>query len=169
MQQQICSLSTAEVNKVQEALKSCAADLLAAVTDPLPKVLEVAEKVASDRVGKILHTEAILEDGNKNKDVSATSAIVEDHSKKGKRVPPPSVNPSSTKDRSDHPPSVNPSTRPAQAKEGNHGSQASIHQNEVPRPSLIERNGTAHTYEWEDSIDGSSQGTWFNQMSLTQP
>ncbi|XP_021294283.1 uncharacterized protein LOC110424106 [Herrania umbratica] len=174
------SLSTSEVNKVQEALKTSTADLLAVVTDPLPKVLEVAEKVASERAGKTLRSEAILEDGNKNKDVPATSvnptmasaqaervasdtggenlraeAIVEDHSKKGKRVPPPSVNP--TKDKSDPPSSVNPTTEPALAKEGNHERQASIHQNEAPRPSLMERNGTARTYEWEDSIDGSSQ------------
>ncbi|KAK6283415.1 hypothetical protein POUND7_002367 [Theobroma cacao] len=174
------SLSTSEVNKVQEALKTSTADLLAVVTDPLPKVLEVAEKVASERAGKTLRTEAILGDGNKNTDVPATSvnpttasaqakrvasdtggenlsakAIVEDHSKKGKGVASPSVSP--TKDKSDPPPSVNPTTKPAQAKEGNHESQASIHQNEVPRPSLMERNGTARTYQWEDSIDGSSQ------------
>ncbi|OMO57264.1 hypothetical protein CCACVL1_25869 [Corchorus capsularis] len=56
------SLSTAEVNKVQDALNSSIANLLDVVTDPLPDALKVAERVAS-----------VLEERNKNKDVHASS------------------------------------------------------------------------------------------------
>ena len=86
------SLSTPEVKKLQDALKSSTADLLAAVTDPLPEALEVAERVASYMAGKNLHAKDIL---NKDKGVPSTS----------------------------------------------------FNQNNVLRPSLMERNGTAHTYE----------------------
>ncbi|XVF75192.1 hypothetical protein PTKIN_Ptkin13bG0167600 [Pterospermum kingtungense] len=88
------SLSTPEVKKLQDALKSSTADLLAAVTDPLPEALEVAERVEKD-----LHAKAVGEDVNRD-----------------------------------------------------------IHQNNVVRPSIMERNGTARTYEWEDSIDATSEG-----------
>ncbi|KAF5744447.1 putative telomeric repeat binding protein [Tripterygium wilfordii] len=37
-----------------------------------------------------------------------------------------------------------------------HSSDQAVHNN-VPRPSLMERNVTAHTYEWDDSVDGSPQ------------
>ncbi|OMO76953.1 hypothetical protein CCACVL1_15273 [Corchorus capsularis] len=112
---------------------------------------------------------SILEERNKNKDVHAlsvnpaldvpatslnpdmelalatgenlnASAFAENHSKKDKSVPSPSIHRTHT---------------PAQAEEGNRESRAVIHQNEVLRPSLMERNGTARTYEWEDSVDVS--------------
>ncbi|XWS12955.1 hypothetical protein CRYUN_Cryun37aG0134200 [Craigia yunnanensis] len=102
------SLSTPEVKKLQDALKSSTADLLAAVTDPLPEALEVAERVASYMAGKNLHAQAIL---NKDKGVPSTS--------------------------------FNPTRKPDQAE----GNQASLNQNNVLRPSLMERNGTARTFE----------------------
>ncbi|WRX26089.1 SANT/Myb domain - like 10 [Theobroma cacao] len=85
---------TAEVNEVQEALKSSIAKLLASVTGHLAKVLEVAKKVATNMERKKLHTETNVEYGNKDKeeDVPATSVNptqakrVEGHSRKGKKL-----------------------------------------------------------------------------------
>ncbi|KAK2992718.1 hypothetical protein RJ640_025221, partial [Escallonia rubra] len=39
------------------------------------------------------------------------------------------------------------------ANEGNPGNQSNGHQDNGPKPSLMERNSTARTYEWEDSVD----------------
>ncbi|XVE87646.1 hypothetical protein DITRI_Ditri19aG0004500 [Diplodiscus trichospermus] len=126
--------STPEVEKLRDALKSSTADLLAAVTDPLPEALEVAERVAAYMVGKNLHSKDIVEDGNKSKGVPAKL--------------------------------VDPAEEPAQTKrdaagvaEENQGNQAPLNQNNVLRPSLMERNGTARTYEWEDSIDVSAESS----------
>ncbi|XP_017979290.1 PREDICTED: uncharacterized protein LOC18597342 isoform X1 [Theobroma cacao] len=124
---------TAEVNEVQEALKSSIAKLLASVTGHLAKVLEVAKKVATNMERKKLHTETNIEYGNKDKedDVPATSVNptqakrVEGHSRKGKKVLSSSVNP--TKDKSHPPPSFNSIVNPAPAKKGNHKGQTSIH------------------------------------------
>ncbi|XP_022724533.1 uncharacterized protein LOC111281160 isoform X2 [Durio zibethinus] len=171
------SLSTPEIKQLQDALKSSNADLRAAVTDPLPEALEVAERVASYMAWKNLHAKSIVEEGHKDKGVPATSgnptvdvletsvnctiesaqanwiaadiagknlcvkALGEDNSKMDRSVPPPSVNPSRV---------------PAQDKEGSQGNQGSLHQN---KPSLMERNCTARTYEWEDSIDVSTEET----------
>lgn len=44
-------------------------------------------------------------------------------------------------------PSVNTSVEPVQANKDNHRNQSCSHQNNAPKPSLMERNSTAQTYE----------------------
>ncbi|OMO89708.1 hypothetical protein CCACVL1_07684, partial [Corchorus capsularis] len=165
------SLSTAEVNKVQDALNSRIADLLDVVTDPLPDALKVAERVAS-----------VLEERNKNKDVHASSV------NPAVDVPGTSLNPNTelaratgenlnaratadnhSKDKSVPPPSIHPTCKPAQAGEENRESRAFIHQNKEVRPSLMERNGTARTYEWEDSINVSGTSSCSERCRLPSP
>ncbi|XVF26205.1 hypothetical protein REPUB_Repub13aG0279400 [Reevesia pubescens] len=114
------SISTPEVNKLRDALRSSMADLRDAVTDPLPEALEVAERVSSYMAREKLH------------------ANIADYRNKESGVPAASVN---------------PTMQPAEEN------QACTQQNKVHRPSLMERNGTARTYEWEDSIDVSAEGT----------
>ncbi|OMO98662.1 hypothetical protein COLO4_13781 [Corchorus olitorius] len=165
------SLSTAEVSKLQDALISSIADLLDVVTDPLPDALKVAEMVAS-----------VLEERNKNKDVHASSV------NPAVDVPGTSLNPNTelaratgenlnaratadnhSKDKSVPPPSIHPTCKPAQAGEENRESRAFIHQNKEIRPSLMERNGTARTYEWEDSIDVSGTSSCSERCRLPSP
>ncbi|KAL4654825.1 hypothetical protein ACB092_01G408300 [Castanea dentata] len=54
-------------------------------------------------------------------------------------------------------PSVDKSLAP-QATDSGCGNQSCIPQSNSARPSLMERNSTAQTYEWDDSIDGSQEG-----------
>ncbi|KAH7861875.1 hypothetical protein Vadar_032076 [Vaccinium darrowii] len=50
-------------------------------------------------------------------------------------------------------PSVCTSREAALANEANCDNQRSGHQNDVPKPSLMARNSTARTFEWDDSVD----------------
>uniref|UniRef100_A0A5B6ZIS5 Uncharacterized protein n=1 Tax=Davidia involucrata TaxID=16924 RepID=A0A5B6ZIS5_DAVIN len=50
-------------------------------------------------------------------------------------------------------PYVDKSAEAVLANEGNLENQFCSHQNKVPKPSLMERNSTARTFEWDDSID----------------
>ncbi|XP_024029310.1 uncharacterized protein LOC21393956 isoform X1 [Morus notabilis] len=54
-------------------------------------------------------------------------------------------------------PSIHTCTEPVQSCDVNLGNPSSSYPNNVPRPSLMERNNTAHTYEWDDSIDDSPE------------
>ncbi|XP_017615538.1 uncharacterized protein LOC108460533 isoform X2 [Gossypium arboreum] len=65
-------------------------------------------------------------------------------------------------------PSVNHIAEPSHAKEGN---EAVIRPKKVRKRSIMERNDTAHTSEWEDSIDGSDGGTsgCSNRCTLPSP
>ncbi|XP_059626375.1 uncharacterized protein LOC132269258 [Cornus florida] len=65
--------------------------------------------------------------------------------------------------------SVDKSAEVAEANEGNIGNQCCSHQNEAPRPSLMSRNGTACTYEWDDSIDNLSEGSPDGQNRVHLP
>ncbi|GER28125.1 telomeric repeat binding protein [Striga asiatica] len=105
--------SSAEVNRVREALGSSASELHAAVKDPLPDALQFAEKISDD----------------------------------------------SRKDK-DHEPTIeNNRFRPnlfiVDGAGVVQGSSPNV--NNGPKPSLMERNSTAHTFEWEDSIDRSQE------------
>ncbi|KAB5530219.1 hypothetical protein DKX38_020300 [Salix brachista] len=57
------------------------------------------------------------------------------------------------------------------SKEANAGVASRSHQNNVSKPSLMERNATARTFEWDDSIDDSSEGTGdqMNRIHLDRP
>ncbi|KAF7152370.1 hypothetical protein RHSIM_Rhsim01G0242800 [Rhododendron simsii] len=56
-------------------------------------------------------------------------------------------------------PSVGTSPEAALANEANCDNQRSGHQNDVPKPSLMARNGTACTFEWDDSVDSLPEGS----------
>lgn len=57
------------------------------------------------------------------------------------------------------------------SKKANTGVASCSHQNNVSKPSLMERNATARTFEWDDSIDDSSEGTGdqMNRIHLDSP
>ncbi|GMI77484.1 hypothetical protein HRI_001417700 [Hibiscus trionum] len=65
-------------------------------------------------------------------------------------------------------PSVDHTAEPSQAEEGN---EAFTSPKKVCRTSLMERNGTAHTFEWEDKIDVSPEVTdsCSNRCTLPSP
>ncbi|XP_024029314.1 uncharacterized protein LOC21393957 isoform X2 [Morus notabilis] len=54
-------------------------------------------------------------------------------------------------------PSIDTSTEPVQSSDVNLGNPSCSYQNNVPRHSLMERNNTAHPYEWDGSIDDSPE------------
>ncbi|TYI04314.1 hypothetical protein ES332_A10G008800v1 [Gossypium tomentosum] len=213
--------------------RSVPADLTATVADSLPKALEVAERLVSFMAAaKSLSTEGAEGDVRKEKGVPAApmncnfeqaqaerrapdKAIREDQDKMGRSVPASSVGhsvqPSQATEgnetfirpkkvpkrnlmkrndaahsherrapyegiREDYKkvdgsvpaPSVNHIAEPSHAKEGN---EAVIRPKKVRKRSIMERNDTAHTSEWEDSIDGSDGGTsgCSNRCTLPSP
>ncbi|PPS09489.1 hypothetical protein GOBAR_AA11148 [Gossypium barbadense] len=240
------ALSTPDIDKLRDALTSSIADLTATVADPLPKALEVAERLVSFMAAaKSLSTEGAEGDVRKEKGVPAApmncnfeqaqaerrapdKAIREDQDKMGRSVPASSVGhsvqPSQATEgnetfirpkkvpkrnlmkrndaahthelnsylfvhsyfakrrapyegiREDYnkvdgsvpAPSVNHIAEPSHAKEGN---EAVIRPKKVRKRSIMERNDTAHTSEWEDSIDGSDGGTsgCSNRCTLPSP
>uniref|UniRef100_A0A803QV43 Uncharacterized protein n=1 Tax=Cannabis sativa TaxID=3483 RepID=A0A803QV43_CANSA len=114
------SISTPEVDRVREALKSSTSELQAVVTDPLPEASRVAEAVATDLATKNVSHENPLESQKGTEADATTNPCIEKNT------------------NSNDPTPGNPSTS---------------HQNNNPQPSLMARNSTAHTYEWDDSID----------------
>ncbi|KAK9287626.1 hypothetical protein L1049_016063 [Liquidambar formosana] len=154
------SLPTPEVNKVKEALRSSSLELQAVVKDPLPDALRLADTVLSDIARKNMNHESSVENQDRM-DVN---------------VPKPSVNESvepfqANEGHLGNQCSVEESVEPVQANEGDPGNQCSRLENNVPRPSLMERNGTARSYEWDDSIDGSPEGSprHSNRLHLPSP
>ncbi|KAG7949304.1 hypothetical protein I3843_13G055000 [Carya illinoinensis] len=66
-------------------------------------------------------------------------------------------------------PSVNKSIESTETDDRAHENQSCSHQNNAPRPSLMERNSTAHTFEWDDSIDDSPEGMTNHASRLRLP
>ncbi|KAK1356424.1 hypothetical protein POM88_049680 [Heracleum sosnowskyi] len=95
-------LSTPEVTKLQESLRSSSLELQGMVKDPLPGALEVAKNVASK-----------MDYVDKRTDV----------------IP---------------------------AENSNLGNEGSTRPTNATKPSLMERNKTARTYEWDEFSDGSA-------------
>ncbi|KAL6499890.1 hypothetical protein OROGR_027800 [Orobanche gracilis] len=104
--------SSAEVNRVREALGSSASELHAVVNDPLPDALQFAEGISGDS-GKDKHNDPV-----ENNHVPSNLFIADG----------------------------------AEVVQGTGGNVSN-----APKPSLMERNSTAQTYEWEESIDGSQE------------
>ncbi|GMI93254.1 hypothetical protein HRI_002994700 [Hibiscus trionum] len=130
------SLSSPEIDKVRDTLKSSVVDLAANVDDPLPKALEIAERIVSYvAAAKKMHSEG---DGNVEQG-APDETIRKDHDRMDGNVPAPSA---------DH---------SAEASQDKKGNGAFIRPKKVRRTGLMERNDTARTYEWEDSIDDSSE------------
>ncbi|XP_062081603.1 uncharacterized protein LOC133788227 [Humulus lupulus] len=120
------SIPTPEVNRVRETLKSSTQELRALVKDPLPEALRAAEAVASDLATKNVGHEHPVESQKETEASAATN------------------------------PSVEQSTKHVQSSDANLSKPSCSHQDNVPQPSLMARNSTAHTYEWDDSIDDDS-------------
>ncbi|KAK9280331.1 hypothetical protein L1049_014019 [Liquidambar formosana] len=139
------SLRTPEVNKVQEALRSSSLELQAVVKDPLPDALRLAETVISDMKRKNMNHDSLVEHQDRM-DVDASKTSV------GESLEPVQANEGNIGNQR----SVEEGVEPVQAN-NDLGNQCSRHENNVPRPSLMERNGTALTVEWDDSIDGSPE------------
>ncbi|KAK8500356.1 hypothetical protein V6N13_008855 [Hibiscus sabdariffa] len=175
------SLSSPEIDKVRNTLKSSVVDLKTNVDDPLPKALKVAEKMESYVVAaKKLHSEGSEGDGNMELG-APDETIRKDDDRMDGNVPAPSVDhtaePSQDKglirednDRMDgnvRAPSADHTAEPSQDK----GNGAFIRPNKVRRTGIMERNGTARTFEWEDSIDDSSEesGSFSNRCTLPSP
>ncbi|KAF8402494.1 hypothetical protein HHK36_010579 [Tetracentron sinense] len=55
--------------------------------------------------------------------------------------------------------SVDEGVEAIQVNESNLGNQCYRHLNNTSRPGLMERNSTARTFEWDDSIEASSEGS----------
>ncbi|KAF3454805.1 hypothetical protein FNV43_RR05253 [Rhamnella rubrinervis] len=174
------SLSTGKVNKVRQALKSSCLELQAIVTDPLPEAIRVSETIISDLATKEMNCEPSLQnEGPKETDIP--NPFVD------KRVEPIQlcgfvdmsaepiqscelVNMSAeplqsytSVDKSAEPIEsfafVDKRAEPIQSCDANAGNPScSHHQSNDARPSLMERNNTARTYEWDDSSDGSPEG-----------
>ncbi|XP_040991921.1 uncharacterized protein LOC121238899 [Juglans microcarpa x Juglans regia] len=66
-------------------------------------------------------------------------------------------------------PSVNKSIEPTEIDDRTHEHQSCSNQNNAPRPSLMERNSTAHTFEWDDSIDDSPEEMTNHAIRLRLP
>ena len=117
-------LSTPEVDKVQEALKSSSLELQALVKDPLPEALQLAAAVLADMAKKaVIHEPLTKDQGITNED-----------------APNPSVH-------------ENLGGNQTNQADGNQTNEADLeHQrttdrNNVPRPSLMARNSSAQVYE----------------------
>uniref|UniRef100_A0A7N2L3A6 Myb-like domain-containing protein n=2 Tax=Quercus lobata TaxID=97700 RepID=A0A7N2L3A6_QUELO len=151
------SLPTPEVNRIKEALKSSSLELQAVVKDPHP-----------DAKSSSLELQAVVKDPHPDA-LRLAESVMSDMVKKDK-THEPSVENQSGKDINALNPSVDKSITP-QATDSGCGNQSCIPQSNSTRPSLMERNSTAHTYEWDDSIDGSQEGMTdrANRLHLPNP
>ncbi|XP_024161376.1 uncharacterized protein LOC112168489 isoform X1 [Rosa chinensis] len=157
------SVSSAEVRKVQEELKSSVLALQAVVTDPLPYALRKSEIVRSElgirpvdhvsgenggaanpSVAKCTEPDQFNNDNHGNhtshqNDVSQPS---------GKENDAPNLSVDKGK-----------GTEYVQTGDVNPGNPSCSFQNNVSRAGLMERNSTAHTYECDDSLGMSPEQT----------
>nr|XP_023913428.1 uncharacterized protein LOC112025000 isoform X2 [Quercus suber]POF09353.1 telomeric repeat-binding factor 1 [Quercus suber] len=118
---------------------------------PTPEVNMIREALKSSS----LELQAVVNDPLPEA-LHLSETIIADMVKKDK-IHEPSVENQSGKDIDALNPSVDKGVA-AQTTDSGCGNQSCIPQGNATRPSLMERNGTAHTYEWEDSIDGSPGG-----------
>ncbi|KAH7564760.1 hypothetical protein JRO89_XS09G0022000 [Xanthoceras sorbifolium] len=182
---------TPEVNKVQEALKLSSLELHAIVKDPLPSALRQAEAVISDMARRTQNQDHSMEAQNTvpSQEPSVETQHTDEHgpnplsnenaepvqaNESNHRNPMPNCEPSvEERNEVEHVPnpSSNANVEPVLANKSNHGNQSCSNQNNVHKPSLMERNSTARTYEWDDSIDDSPGGSsnHINRFHLPSP
>ncbi|CAL8998822.1 unnamed protein product [Prunus brigantina] len=131
------------------------------MTDPLPDALRVAETIRLDLAMKSVNV------GAENLSVEIGARPVQSHNDNLGNV---SIPQSSGKEKDVPNPPVNQGkgTESVQTDDVNLGNPSSSNKNNAPRPSLMERNTTAHTYEWDDSID-TSQGAMKDPGRLHLP
>lgn len=110
-------MSTAEVDKARQSLKSSCIELQAVVTDPLPMAIQRSEIIISNLATNNVNCEpSVQNEGQKELDEPNSSV-----DKNAEIIQPCDL---TVEDPS-----------------------CSHHQNNVPRPNLMERNNTAQTYE----------------------
>ncbi|KAL6200480.1 hypothetical protein ACLB2K_030261 [Fragaria x ananassa] len=152
------SASSAEVKKVQEELKSSVLALQAVVTDPLPYALRVSEMLRSELgMRPVDHV-------SKENNGGATNSSVEKNTE-----PDQSNNDNHGNQTSHHNDVPQPTpilsvdmgkgTENAGTWDVNPENPSCSHQNNLSRASLMERNSTACTYEWDDSLGMSPEQT----------
>ncbi|XP_012066886.1 uncharacterized protein LOC105629849 [Jatropha curcas] len=143
-------IPTPEINKVKEALKSSSMELKTLVEDPLPDALHHSEALMAEMGKKPLNDNISVEKQNAE-DVNvpnpSTNAVVSGMARETLN-PVPLVGPNA---------SVAQTIESIQTMKNNYGNLIPSHQSLVPKHSLMERNNTACTYEWNDSIDGSPE------------
>ncbi|KAL6178866.1 hypothetical protein ACLB2K_050383 [Fragaria x ananassa] len=162
---------SAEVRKVQQELKSSVMALQAVVTDPLPYDLRVPEVVKSEL--EVNHVS--VEDGIKNPSVEKNTepdhSTCDTHgnltSSDQKDVPQATTGkeydaPSSSVDKGK-------ATEYVRSGDPYPGDLCCSNQKSRPQPGLMKRNSTAHTYEWDDSLGMSPEGTVKGKLHLPIP
>ncbi|EEF43178.1 uncharacterized protein LOC8261339 [Ricinus communis] len=184
------TLSTPEVKRTQEMLNSSFSELQAAVDDPLPNALHVADTVIAEIERKNPTKEALVET-QKGKDVDAsnpsTNAVTTEMSSRNVidvDACNPSTNAVTTEMASQNVIDVDASNLSANAVTTEMASRMTSneplvenlklkdihrHEKDATKPSLMDRNNTAHTYEWNDSIDDSSEGRINRSIRLDSP
>ncbi|KAL6180730.1 hypothetical protein ACLB2K_047390 [Fragaria x ananassa] len=162
---------SAEVRKVQQELKSSVMALQAVVTDPLSYDLCVPEVVKSEL--EVNHVS--VEDGIKNPSVEMNAepdhSTCDTHgnltSSDQKDVPQATTGkeydaPSSSVDKGK-------ATEYVRSGDPYPGDLFCSNQKSGPRPGLMKRNSTAHTYKWDDSLGMSPEGTVKGKLHLPIP
>lgn len=135
-------LSKPEVTKLQDALRSSSSELHAMVKDPLPDALQKAKNIISN----MSSTEKCVKDG-----------------------PAPNVSSADKCDKDVQASNVSAAEKSAdvgQSDKSNPGDKGGSQTND-PKPSLMTRNTTARTFEWDESLDGSADPT--NRPHLPTP
>ncbi|KAB2616684.1 hypothetical protein D8674_023272 [Pyrus ussuriensis x Pyrus communis] len=156
------SLDTPEVNRAQEALKSSVSELQELVTDPLPDALRVSETVRSSLAMRSVSHVNGKDVGAENPSIEKGAEPVQSNNDNVANLPSRHQNdPQSSGIEKDVPnPAVDQGgTESVQTGAANLRSPSFSNQNNVARPSLVERNSTARSFEWEESINTSQEGT----------
>ncbi|XP_048425492.1 uncharacterized protein LOC103945953 isoform X4 [Pyrus x bretschneideri] len=156
------SLDTPEVNRAQEALKSSISELQELVTDPLPDALRVSETVRSSLAMRSVSHVNGKDVGAENPSIEKGAEPVQSNNDNVGNLPSRHQNdPQSSGIEKDVPnPPVDPGgTESLQTDAANLRNPSFSNQTNVARPSLAERNSTTRTFEWEESINTSQEGT----------
>ncbi|XP_062017299.1 uncharacterized protein LOC133733668 [Rosa rugosa] len=157
------SVSSAEVRKVQEELKSSVLALQAVVTDPLPYALRKSEIVRSELGMRPVDHVSGENGGAANPSVAKCTEPDQfnndnhgNHTSHQNDVPQPSGKENDAPNLSVD---KGKGTDYVQTGDVNPGNPSCSFQNNVSRAGLMERNSTAHTYEWDDLLGMSSEQT----------
>ncbi|XP_004294731.1 PREDICTED: uncharacterized protein LOC101296074 [Fragaria vesca subsp. vesca] len=161
------SVSSAEVKKVQEELKSSVLALQAAVTDPLPYALHISEMLRSELgmrpVDHVSKENGCATNPSVEKNAEPDQSNNDNHGNQTSHnndVPQPTPNLSVD---------MGKGTENAGTGDVNPENPSCSHQNNVSRASLMERNSTARTYEWDDSLGMSPEQTNSKRLHLPSP
>ncbi|KAG2669827.1 hypothetical protein I3760_14G052500 [Carya illinoinensis] len=130
---------------------------------PTPEVNKVREALKSSSLELQAVVKDPLPDALRFADTVISDKVTKDNEHE------PSVENHSERGRDRPSPSFKKSIEPAEMNDCNCKNQSCSHQGNAPQPSLMERNSTAHTYEWEDSIEDSPEGMINHKSRLQLP